>query len=79
MKQRGRGCSPFLAVLKLSMFFCVEVSLCVVSGGGGVAAEFAPVGVEELSARSVGAFIGMGAEVVALALEQVGGEGGGAV
>ena len=35
-------------------------------------ALFGPVDVEEISARLVGAFVGVGAEVIALALQQVG-------
>ena len=49
-------------------------------GAGGDAATLAgPVGVEELSAGLVEALVGVGAEVVALSLEQVGGQALGAV
>ena len=43
------------------------------------AAVAGPVGVEELAARLVDALVGVGAEVVALGLEQVGGQALGAV
>src|SRR5450755_3115188 len=51
----------------------------VVSAGGDAAAAAGPVGVEELAARLIDAFISVGAEVVALSLQQVRGEPGGAV
>src|SRR5581483_6736235 len=43
------------------------------------AGRFGPVEVEELAARLIGALVGMGAEIVALRLEQVGRKAGGAV
>ena len=45
----------------------------VVGGGGSIAAPAGPVGVEELTAGFVRPLVGMGAEVVALCLEQIGG------
>src|SRR5262249_45184160 len=46
----------------------------VVRARGGRSAAAGPVGVEELTAGAVDALVGMGAEVVALGLEEVGGE-----
>jgi hypothetical protein len=43
-----------------------------VGAGGGDAAVAGPVGVEELAARLVEALVGVGAEVIALRLQQVG-------
>ena len=53
--------------------------LDVVSGGGSVAAGTGPVGVEVLPAGAVHAFVGVGAEVVALGLNEVGGKARAAV
>src|SRR5690606_39637023 len=46
--------------------------------GGRLGAAFQPVGVEELASGSVPALIRVGTEVVALGLDQVGGQVGGA-
>ena len=43
-----------------------------VSTGGRVAAATGPVGMEEFAARLVGSLVGMGSEVVALSLNEVG-------
>src|SRR5436853_3215075 len=51
----------------------------IVAAGGGCAAVAGPVGMEELAARLVDAFVSMGAEVVALSLQQVRGKTFGAV
>ena len=51
----------------------------IVSGRCGIAAFACPVGVEELAARFVGALVGVRAEVVALGLQQVGGQAFGSV
>lgn len=53
--------------------------LNVVSGRCGVAAAAGPVGVEEFTAWFVGAFVGVRAEVIALGLQQVGGQARGAI
>ena len=53
--------------------------LHVVSGRRGVAAAACPVGVEKLAARAVGALVGVGAEIIALRLQQVGGQARGGV
>ena len=48
--------------------------LHVVSGRRGIAAAARPIGVEKRAARAVGALVGVCAEVVALRLQQVGGQ-----
>src|SRR5690554_1380088 len=48
--------------------------LNIIGGGGGSSTSSGPVGVEELAARFVDALIGMGTKVVALGLQQVGGQ-----
>ena len=57
----------------------MSVSSDVVGRRGGRAAAAGPVGVEELAARLVDALVGVGAEVVALGLEQVRGQAAAAV
>ena len=44
----------------------------VVGGGGGGASAAGPVGVGHLVARLVDALVGVGAEVVALGLDEIG-------
>src|ERR1039458_8780186 len=56
-----------------------DLELDGVGAGGDAAALAGPVGVEELAAGLVEALVGVGAEVVALGLEQVGGQAAGAV
>ena len=48
--------------------------LCHIGIGGGAAAVASPVGVEEFAAWLIDTLIGVCAEVVALCLEEVGGE-----
>ena len=49
------------------------LGLDVVGGGGRVAAASRPVGVEKLAARFIGTLIGVGAEIIPLRLQQIGG------
>ena len=51
-----------------------QTGLNIISGGSGVAAGAGPIGVEKFAARLVGALISVGAEVIALCLQQVGGQ-----
>ena len=53
---------------------CSVVRLGVVAAGRHASAAAGPVGVEELAARLVDALVGVGAEVVALGLQQVRGQ-----
>ena len=48
--------------------------LGLVTARGGGASGTGPVGMEELTARAVDPLVGMGTEVVALCLDQVGGK-----
>ncbi len=57
---------------------CLD-DLYVVGRGGGVATTTCPVGVEEFATVLVHAFVGVRTEVVALRLQQVGGQTCGAV
>ena len=50
------------------------VFLHVVGAGDGLAAVLGPLGVEEDSARLVNPLVGMGAKVVALGLQEIGGK-----
>ena len=53
---------------------CFPGASGVVGGAGDFAAGAGPIGVDEFASWLVDALVGVGAEVVALGLEQVGGE-----
>src|SRR5690554_519598 len=50
------------------------IDLHVIGGGGSSSTSSGPVGVEELTTRFVDALIGMRTKVIALGLQQVGGQ-----
>ena len=53
--------------------------LSIVRRGSGGASAASPVGVGHFMARLVDAFVGVGAEVIALRLDEIGGRSGGPV
>ena len=63
----------------MKLFTSKRIQSGVVGGGSGLAASTSPIGVEEFAAWFVGAFVSVGAKVVALCLEKVGGESFGTV
>src|SRR5262249_61400173 len=65
--------------LRIVVPFVVLLGLHVIGARGRRAAAAGPVGVEELAARLVGPLVGVGAEVVALGLQEIRGQAAGAV
>ena len=55
-------------------YISFQVASNIVGGGSRIATGACPVGVEKLTFRPIDALIGVGAEVVALRLQQVGGQ-----
>src|ERR1035437_230956 len=70
---------PDSRVREPGLFVGTDFELDGVGAGGDAAALAGPVGVEELAAGLVEALVGVGAEVVALGLEQVCRQAAGAV
>ena len=64
----------FLAILHVVRDMIYQDISRIVRTRSYIAASAGPIGVEELAARLVYAFVGVGTKVVSLGLEQVGGE-----